>query len=93
MRLEVVQFSSLITNVLLVGPFIENASKCPCFERKLGRHGTREQVLAGISPSLTNLVLLCLNRRDDRLIYKGNDMFLFGFPLVKVEIPSGFLAT
>ncbi len=74
MRLKMVQLSRLVTDPLLIGPFIEHASKRPCFERKLGRQGTWEKVLAGIPPSLTDIVLLCLNRRDDCLIHEGNDM-------------------
>src|SRR6266487_349942 len=87
MRLNVIQPSRLVTDLLLVGPFIENASKRCCLEWKLMRSGTWEQVLAGVSPLLTDILLLCLNRRYHCLIHQGNDMFLLGLPLVKVEIP------
>src|SRR6266487_2440764 len=87
MRLEVVQLSRLVANLLFVSPLVECAGKRSCLKWKVVRQRAWEQVLAGVSPLLTNILLLCLNRRYHGLIYQGNDMFLLGLPLVKVEIP------
>src|SRR6266487_3383346 len=87
MRLEVVQLSRLVANLLFVSPLVECAGKRSCLKWKVVRQRAWEQVLAGVSPLLTNISLLCLNRRYHGLIYQGNDMFLLGLPLGKVEIP------
>jgi len=82
-----VQPSRLVTDLLLICPFIENASKRCCLERELVRRGAWEQVPTSIAPLLTDIVLLGLDRSYHGLIYERNDMLLLGLPLVKGEIP------
>lgn len=82
-----VQVPRLVTNLLVACPFVERAGKRSCFERKLVGQGAWEKVLTGITPLLTDFLLLCLDRRYYCLIYEWNDMFLFGLPLVKAKVP------
>src|SRR2546429_8773882 len=87
MRLEMVQVPRLVTNLFVACPLIKRAGKRSCFERKQMRQGAWEKVLTGITPLLTDFLLLRLDRRYYCLIHEWNDMFLFGLPLVKVKIP------
>ena|SRR5438128_9218415 len=87
MGLEMVQVPSLVTNLFVACPLVENAGKRSCFERKQMRQGAWEEILTGVAPPFTDSLLLRLDRRYHRLIHQRNDVLLFGLPLVKAEIP------
>src|SRR2546423_1146941 len=97
MRLQVIQPTMTISNVLVECPTVEPIGERQPHERQWLTASTferaGEQVGASVSPLCPRVFLLGLNNSHHRFIDQRNHMFLFELDLVKFQIPLVFVIT